>query len=124
MTTYSERGSLWNLIIGPTIWAGHFLACYLYAAVYCAKIASSSGEFGTLSIVVAGITLLALVLIAITAVDAWRRRPGAGQTTSDELDTPESSRRLLSNASLMLCALSAVSVLYVALAALFITSCR
>jgi len=29
--------TLWTLIIPPTIWAVHFLFCYLWVAVTCAK---------------------------------------------------------------------------------------
>ena len=29
--------SLWAMIVAPTIWAVHFLACYILAAIWCAK---------------------------------------------------------------------------------------
>ena len=39
--------SLWTLIVPPTVWAGHFLFSYLWAALNCAKVGSFA-EFPTL----------------------------------------------------------------------------
>ncbi|MGB7839915.1 MAG: hypothetical protein WBL40_17580 [Terrimicrobiaceae bacterium] len=41
--THEKRQSLWLLMISPTIWAAHFLLCYLTAAIWCAKFAGRNG---------------------------------------------------------------------------------
>ena len=32
-----EKESLWLLAVSPAIWAGHFVLCYLTAAIWCAN---------------------------------------------------------------------------------------
>ena len=32
-----EVESLWTLFTGPVVWALHFLACYVGAAIFCEK---------------------------------------------------------------------------------------
>ena len=36
--------TLWTLIVPPTVWAGHFLFCYLWVSVSCAKRADASAR--------------------------------------------------------------------------------
>ena len=37
--THESRQSLWLLIVSPSMWAAHFLPCYITAAVWCEKFA-------------------------------------------------------------------------------------
>ena len=123
-----ETGSgtdLWKVIFAPTVWAVHFLFCYVYAAVYCEKAGrDASLEGPTLVILIA--TVVALALIALSTAKFWAVR-GRSLTDNDfeyEHNTPEERHRFLSHVALMLCLLSAVAVIYVAIPMLYLTSCR
>jgi len=115
--------SPWTLVAGPATWALHFLACYVLAAVWCAKM-SRVAELGEARIALWLLTATALVVIAGFGWRGWRAHcrgraavphdgPGAGDRS-----------RFLGLASLLLCGLSAVAVLYSALAIALIGDCR
>src|SRR3546814_7990489 len=55
--------SPWTLIAGPTTWALHFLACYVTAAVWCAKM-SRAATLGEARLALWALTVLALAVIA------------------------------------------------------------
>lgn len=116
---------LWRVIVAPSVWAVHFLACYVWAAVHCEK----AGRTATLDPARTGIlvlTALALLFIAVNTIRLWRT--WARSLTEDDLDfehnTPEERHRFLHHAALMLSVLSAVAVVYVAIPALLVETCR
>jgi hypothetical protein len=77
-------------------------------------------------IAVAVATLIALAGIGLSTRHLWRVR-GRSLTDDDfefEHNTPEERHRFLSHVALMLCALSAIAVLYVAIPVFYLTSCR
>ena len=116
-----EIEGLWTLFTAPVIWAGHFLACYGTAAVFCAR---WGGGFGTLRLILGAITVLALGGIAFAGVLAWRQWGfGTGDPPHDD---PTRSDRLLFQgfATLLLAGLSFVAVAYQALPIAFVTDCR
>lgn len=116
---------LWQVIFAPVIWAGHFLFCYVYGAIYCAKAGRDASLAGPTQVII-GATLLALVLIGLSTLKLWKVR-GRSLTDNDfefEHNTAEERHRFLSHVALMLCLLSAVAVLYVAIPMLYLTSCR
>ena len=117
-----EIEGLWTLFTAPVIWAGHFLACYATAAVFCARWGGAG--FGTLRLALAAITVLALGGIVFAGVLAWRQWGfGTGDPPHDD---PTRSDRLLFQgfATLLLAGLSFVAVAYQALPIAFITDCR
>ncbi len=126
MTRDPDTGTdLKRVIAAPTIWAVHFLLCYLLAAVYCEKAGRVSDLWpARLGIIL--LTLLALAGIAALTRGLWQVR--ARSVTEDDFEfthnSPEERHRFLSHVALMLCALSAVAVLYVAIPAIYLTSCR
>jgi hypothetical protein len=135
-----DRGSLWLLTIAPTIWAAHLLLCYITAAIWCAKFVPSGGPLDGIRNAILWYTAMALVGIAIIGWEGFRRHRfpstplragpstalGAGGTeaTTHDLDTPEDRHRFLGFATLLLSGLSAVAVLYAALAASYFDTCR
>jgi hypothetical protein len=117
-----EIEGLWTLFTAPVIWAGHFLACYATAAVFCARFGGAG--FGTLRLVLAAITVLALGGIVFAGVLAWRQWGfGTGDPPHDD---PTRSDRLLFQgfATLLLAGLSFVAVTYQALPIALVTDCR
>lgn len=119
------RDSLWSLITGPTIWAVHFLFCYISAAIFCAKSTDPVVDFYVLRIVIGVATVVALIGIVIAgtqAVDDWRRALNA-EWAVDE-DSLAIRRRFVGRAAFLLAGLSAVATLYVGITILFVSSCR
>lgn len=125
MARAHETGTgLWRMLAPPTIWAAHFLAVYVGAAVYCAK-AGRDVAAGPIAIIVVAATIVALVAIGLVVVSTARRW-GVSLIDGDlRYDRPhaEERHRFLSHMTLMLSGLSAVAVIYVALPALFMEAC-
>jgi hypothetical protein len=119
-----ERETLWSLAASPVIWAAHLLLSYITAAVWCAKLASRNGAFGTVRVAVAVYTFLAVAGIVFVGWRGWRRHGYADSTLPHDFDSPEDRHRFLGFATVLLSGLSAVAVLYEALPALLFRSCR
>jgi hypothetical protein len=117
--------SLWAMIIAPTIWAVHFLACYILAAIFCAKAGAPSADLATVRWWIAGLTVVALAAIAACAIQAFRLGHFMeGKAAPHDADTIQDRRRFLAYATLMLSGLSFVATVFVALPAVFFASCR
>lgn len=125
MTSLPEKHeSLWRLVVSPTIWAAHFLLCYVTAAIWCAKYAGRFDTLGPVRWLIAGYTVAALVGIALNGVAGWRRhRHGEAMLPHDE-DTPEDRHRFLGFATVLLAGLSAIAVLFAAVVTFFFHDCR
>lgn len=126
-----DRSSLWWLTIAPTIWAAHLLLCYVTAAIWCAKFAAPAGSLDSVRTAIAWYTAVALAGIAVVGWEGFRRHrypsvaDGTEATTHDlDHDTQEDRHRFLGFATLLLAGLSAVAVVYAALAATFFDTCR
>lgn len=114
--------SLWPLVFGPSIWMLHFLLSYVTAAIWCAK---SGGSLDMPRVAITIYTLLALAGIVLAARSGWRRyRSGVAATAPHDRDGAAGRRGFLGFTALLLCGLSFVATLYVALPILFIGSCR
>jgi hypothetical protein len=96
---------------------------YITAAIWCAKAAEPDGPLGGARVAIAIYTVLALSGIGITGWRALRRHLYGTATLPHDDDSPEDRHRFLGFAALLLSALSAVAVIYAALAAVFIGSC-
>jgi hypothetical protein len=119
-----ERDSLWSLTVAPTIWAVHLLLCYVTAAVWCARFAMPGGPLGGVRTAIVWYTVLALAGIAVVGWGGFRRHQYGTEATTHDLDTREDRHRFLGFATLLLAGLSAVAVVYAALAASFFDTCR
>lgn len=119
-----KRESLWMLTISPVIWSLHFLLSYATAAIFCEKLAGRDGSLWDVRVAIAVYTLVALIGIGITGWIGFRRHSFGDAETPHDFDSPEDRHRFLGFATLLLSALSAVATLYVALAAVFIETCR
>jgi hypothetical protein len=115
-----EIESLWTLFTAPVIWAGHFLVCYVAAAFACAR----GFDLGPIRLGIAGITVLAVAGILLAGVLAWRQWGfGTGDPPHDQ-GTRHDRLLFQGFATLLLCGLSTVAVIYQALPALFLSDCR
>jgi hypothetical protein len=118
-----DRERLWILAAPPALWALHFLLSYATAAVWCAKVVGLEGSLLPVRIAVGVYTAVALGAVFVIGAYALRhQRIGAG-TARDE-DSAASRHRFLAHATLLLSGLSAIAILYAALAVVFIGDCR
>jgi hypothetical protein len=119
-----DKGSLWLLTIAPTLWAVHLLLCYVTAAIWCAKFVPAGGSLDGVRTAITWYTVVALAGIVVVGWEGFRRHSFGTEATTHDLDTPEDRHRFLGFATLLLSGLSAVAVLYAALAATFFDTCR
>ncbi len=118
-----SRASLWRLIGGPMVWAAHFLVSYVTAAIWCAK-SVAAAPLGNARIVLATATAVALIAIAVLGWRGWRQhRWGSGSLPHDTASAAD-RHRFLGFATLLLCGLSFIAVVYMALAMSVIGTCR
>ena len=121
--TSEKNQSLLMLTVSPLIWAVHFLACYLTAAIWCAKIDDPSGSLNLVRITIAAYTFVALGGITLTGWFAYRRHEHGSATVPHDFDTPADRHRFLGFATLLLSGLSFVAVIFVGIVALYFRSC-
>lgn len=119
-----EIESLWTLVTAPTLWAGHFLLCYVGAAVYCAKAGPDWPDFDAVRTALIGATLLVLAGIAVSAVLALRQWEFGRHDPPHDEDSPEDRRRFQGFATLLLSGLSFIAVIYTALPLIVLGACR
>lgn len=119
-----ERQSFIIMAASPTIWAAHFLMCYVTAAVWCAKQPSALASLTTVRTAIIIYTVVALIAIALIGWAGWRAHRYGAAAVPHDADTPEDRHRFIGFATVLLSGLSAVAVVQAALAAVFITSCQ
>jgi hypothetical protein len=120
-----ERASYLALLAAsPTIWAAHFLLSYCTAAVWCAKLAPAGDTLGGAGVAIWIFTVAALAAIAAIGAHAWRRHRYGDAELPHDFGSPEDRHRFLGFACALLSGLSAVAVLYSALAVGLVGSCR
>lgn len=115
--------TLWALFAPPTLWALHFLFCYLYAALVCA-FAGRDGSLEGARTAIAVATAVALGLVGLCARTALGEARIEGDPPPHNESTFEDRRRFLAVATLLLCALSFVAIVFTALPAFFVGDCR
>ncbi|MCG6154611.1 hypothetical protein [Rubinisphaera margarita] len=123
MQPTEEQDRLWILFASPTIWAIHLLACYITAAIWCAKFGETDSAFTTVRIAFAVYTVLALAAIGWLGWTGYQQHRRVTDKTPHDDDTPLDRHRFLGFATLLLSGLSAIATIYVALVAVFIGSC-
>lgn len=121
---HEDRASVWILTTGPTVWALHFLVCYITAAVWCAKAASPEASLGDVRIVLGAVTVGALLLITWLGWRGLRQHRFGLATLPHDAPTAGDRHRFLGFATMLLCGLAFVAVLYSAFVILFIGTCR
>ncbi len=118
-----QRASLWRLVGGPATWALHFLLCYVTAAVWCAKHARLPPSLELRGMLWA-YTAAAVLAIALFGWRGLRHHRWGSERLPHDDPTAGDRHRFLGFASLLLCGLSLVAVLYTALAIALVGSCR
>ena len=124
--TSERHESLWWVAAPPGIWGVHFVLCYGTAAVWCAKYAGPGDSLLVARAAIGVYTALALLALGVVARRGLQRQRTLARSLDDgeDIDSPEVRRHFLGFTLLALSALSAVAVVFSALAAVFIGSCR
>ena len=121
---FRKEADLWFLLSAPTVWAVHFLVCYVLAAIHCTKAGSEFADLAPVRVWVLALTAIALAFVLATGIQAWRHWGFGANSPPHDAPTAEDRRRFLGYAALLISALSFVSILFTALPVLFITDCR
>jgi hypothetical protein len=101
------RDSLITMIATPTVWALHFLFCYIAAAVVCAPNTNIFEPIGGVRAAIAVATFAGLVFCWFAGIRAWHDR-----------------ERQMELASVLLSGLSFLAIIFTALPALLVADCR
>lgn len=120
-----EADTLWELVLGPTVWALHFLGAYIGAAIMCAKLPGEPALMPYRLAVAIG-TAAALALIAFLGWRAWQAWDPLSGDIDDSLAgfADEDRHAFLGQAALLLCGVSFIGVIYTSLPVLILASCR
>lgn len=115
------------LPLGPAIWAAHFFTTYVIASIWCAP-TLRPGQAAAVPLdsahgVIAGVTIAALIGIAMVAISGYRRHGLGGETAPHDDDSPEDRHRFLGLATMLLAGLSAVATIFVALSTAYFARC-
>lgn len=116
---------LWLLLLPFAIWGAHFLAAYVVTAVHCAKSSDPAAAIPVVRWIVTGVTLAALAALAATLLygRGYCRRESS-ETDGDGALPVVHQTRFLWAVLLMMTALSALAMLYVAAVVFFFGDCR
>lgn len=122
---HDRKDKVIDLVVGPALWCLYFLAVYITAAIHCAAAPAPRAGIGGVRIAIAVLGLLTIGAIGMAARDAWRRwhAAGGGGPPHDD-DSRQSRSQFLAFSALLLCGLSIVATIYVALPAFFLVDCR
>ena len=123
MKLSEENESLWMMIVSPLVWSAHFLLCYITAAIWCAKDARLPPSI-ELRMVLWSYTAIALALIVAFGWRALRQHAWGAAELPHDAPSAGDRHRFLGFATLLLCGLSFVAVVYSAMAIALVGSCR
>lgn len=119
-----EKDSIWRIAFGPLIWAMHFVLTYGGTSVTCFKLYDYPWAMPFLRISIAVITVLALAGIGTVAWRSWQRWDYLDDYDYEHDRAIEEDRHeFLGHAAFLLAVLSGIAVIYVALPAIFMSSC-
>lgn len=117
------RQTLWGMVIAPSVWALHFLFCYVFAAIRCAK-GGRAEMLGDVRMWIAVVTIIALAIVAASGFIAWAWSQTEGDPPPHQQSTDEDRLRFLAVATLLLAGLSFIAIVFTAIPAFIFEDCR
>ncbi len=121
---WQVNSSLWALIAPLMIWGLHFLFCYIFTAVHCAK----NEPFMTLDearFAIGVATAVALLLVTVLGYRAWTQSHiEKNEMSPHTKSTGEDRAHFLAAAGLLLACLGFVAIVFTAIPAFIFEDCR
>jgi hypothetical protein len=111
-----SRERLWVIPASPVVWALHFTATYVTAAVWCGRWAGPARDLGAAGTAIAVYTAAALLAIGVLGWYGFRAHQYGDGRPPHDADTPEDRHRFIGLATMLLSGLSIIAVVYSALA--------
>ncbi|WP_306286178.1 hypothetical protein [Sphingomonas sp. Ant20] len=115
---------MWTLIVPPTIWAVHFLFCYLWVAVTCAKSPTPATALTGFPVATLIATIVALLGILAAGYIARVQSQTPGDAPPHDEGTAIDRLRFLALSTRLLAGLSFVAVIFTALPVIVFGDCR
>ncbi|MDV6031260.1 MAG: transmembrane prediction [Phycisphaera sp. RhM] len=112
------------MVAAPAVWAVHFLASYLTAAIFCTKFADSDRSAGEIQMAVMAYTVVAMVIIAGVGWSGRRRHRDSHDRSPHDGATTADLRRMIGQSTFLLSLLSAVATMFTALVFYFVGTCH
>ena len=119
-----ENESLFWLTVAPMTWMVHLLGSYLTVSIVCGKLVARDAPIDGARLLIGAYTIVALAVIGVVGWRGLHRHRRGPTSRPHHADTAHDRHGFLGFATLLLSLLSAVGVIYVALAAVFFGSCR
>ncbi len=116
--------SLWWLAASPLVWLLHFVASYATASLYCARRTAIAADLGSVRVAIAVYTVVALGTAGAIGWRGLRRQRADLEAGAHDIDTRAGRYRFLGFATVLLSGLSVVAILFVAMPAAFMETCR
>ncbi len=113
---------LWWIVIAPLLWALHFLACYVTAAIWCEKY-SSGADIRSLGWMITAYSVVSLTGILIVGTLSFWNLPPADSLVPDEFDDPSDRSHFLHFTSLLLAVLSGIATIFTVLVFVLVGRC-
>jgi hypothetical protein len=120
---HERHERLWVPVAAPIIWATHFLCCYVAAALWCGRFASTGGT-GGLVVLISAFTVIASIAITALFLRGLKRHAHQLPIESNDDDSPEDRRHFLAFTTMLLAGLSLVATLFVGVAAVAVDLCH
>ena len=123
MSRELKKYALWKLTISPALWGAHFLLCYIAAAIWCAK-NGRAADLGVIRNFIYVVTMLSLVAVFYQIVKSYREHKEGESELPHDGDSPDARDSFLGYSNLLISALSALAILFVAFNAVVFRSCQ
>ncbi|MCC9642004.1 transmembrane prediction [Rhodopirellula sp. JC740] len=114
---------LWWIVVSPSLWAVHFMACYLTAAIWCEKAGGQADPFA-LHFAITVYTVVVLPVMAWVAWNSHREFRRSEPPVPYDFDDPTDRTHFLGFTAFLLTLLSLVATLFTVLVFVFVRSCH
>jgi hypothetical protein len=121
MDLAERKDSFFILTAPPAVWAAHFALSYATASIWCAKATDLDAAIHPVRIAIAAYSGLALAVVALIAVPRLGREAAPA---SPSKDTALDRHRFLRSATVLLCGLTTIAIVFEALVVVFVETCR
>ncbi|TWT94319.1 hypothetical protein Pla100_39300 [Neorhodopirellula pilleata] len=116
------RHRLWWIVIAPTLWAIHFLACYVTVAIWCEKAARPDAG-GPPLVWIMAYSVVAMAGIIWVGVLSYRNFRKGDPPLPYDFDDPSDRTHFLGFTAFLLALLSGIATLFTVLVFVLVKTC-